>query len=234
MARSPGDQLADWEIERYSSDLTYTEGNPDAAMTAHLTTQGLVIPLIEAILAKDPDVHSVLNIGVYIGNVDHYLAAKHPDIAFTGVDFWRDLDQANEPLLLPNFKVVRGYPLEDIEADTVSGDIAFFSSTATRIKNAELRRYIRSLAKRGTQYLIFNEPLFPLADGTIPNPRMTDPEKSTPIILYPVDSGDKDGGYPPCLCHNYPAIVTDRYEVIYSRLIHQPNPRFLMVAKRRT
>lgn len=210
MARSPGDMLADWEVEHYSSDTYYAKGDPATAEAVRKTIQGTSIPLLEKVIG---DAKSVFEVGVGLGNFMHVMAKAHPNVSFVGVDFWKNLLEMNEPLLLPNFSVKRGYALPMMEAG-LTGDIVHFCSTATRMKEAELRRYLRSVPK----YAIFNEPLFRLPDGSIPDPDAQG--MSIPILQYPIYAGDRYGGYPPCLCHNYRAILqASSFEVIDYELV---------------
>ena len=127
--------MADWEIQRYSSDLTYSTGSLAAADEAPHTTQGMVIPFIEEILE--------------LGEI------------------WR---------FSPRYAVPR------------------LQRTAV-----------------------------PFGERAHPGPKYNRPRELTCDFALPVDSGDKDDGYPPCLCHNYSAIVGEHYNVIYSRIIHNPN-----------
>ena len=166
LARSPIDRLAEWEIERYSNDLIHSKGSPALAAGVPGSMQGTSAPLLDYVL-KDPSVRSVLNVGVYVGNLDHYMASRYPNVQFFGADFWKDLYEANEALLLPNFNVIRGYPLDLIESGKVVADVIHFGSTATRLKEEELRRYIRA---SNSKYVVLNEPLFPLPNGLVPNP----------------------------------------------------------------
>jgi hypothetical protein len=229
LARSPADRLSDLEIERYSSDRIYSVGNPETAEASRTSSQGMSLPFVEEIISTDPSVRTFLNVGVYVGNFDHLLAKAHPQVQFLGVDFWSDVHEANAPLLLPNFKVTRGYALDMLEAGEIAGDIVHFCATATRFKEQELRRYLRVL-KKSAKYVVFNEPLFPLPDGRIPDPTTT--VASWPILTWPIYPGDKDGGYPPCLCHNYARIASEEFgEVLHQSVIHKPNPRVFVVAK---
>jgi hypothetical protein len=231
-ARSPGDRLSESEIARYLSDQIYSRApldfveHPERILSAD---QGRVVPPIAEIVRVDPTVRSFLNIGVYLGLLDFYLARRFPQLQFTGVDFWRDLEEANAPLAAANFRVVHGYPLDLIEAGAVAGDIALFFSTACRIKNAELRRYLRSL---GARYLVVDEPVFALPTGEILDPDEVDPAASRPAMMYPVFAGDREGGYPPCLVHNYRAIVEEGgWRVLHVSKSLAPS-RFQIVAAR--
>ena len=134
MARSPGDILSDWEIECFAAASSSSKGDPATAEDVRQSLQGTSIPLLEKIIA---DVGSVLDVGVAVGNFMHVMAKAHADVKFIGVDFWSNLLELNEPLLLPNFTVKQGYALPMIEAG-LTADVVHFCSTATRIKENEL------------------------------------------------------------------------------------------------
>lgn len=240
-ARSPGDRLSEAEIARYSGDLLVhdllkPEQIEDLGFMERMVKnaiQGQIATLLEKVFAFDPSVRSVLNIGVYNAFVDHYMARIHPDIQFTGIDFWHNLAEYNTQLELPNFRWLRGYALDIIEAGEASGDVTFFSSTAARIKNAELRRYLRNLSKTA-KYVIFNEPLFRTLDGLSRSPDSVNPHESEPIQIYPVSAGDREGGYPPCLVHNYRALVSEHFDVVhfYTSPSDSPlDPRLHLIAR---
>ena len=228
MARSPGDILSDWEIECFAAASSSSKGDPATAEDVRQSLQGTSIPLLEKIIA---DVGSVLDVGVAVGNFMHVMAKAHPDVKFIGVDFWSNLLELNEPLLLPNFTVKQGYALPMIEAG-LTADVVHFCSTATRIKENELRRYIRSIPK----YVVFNEPLFRLPDGSIPDPDTHG--MSMPILVYSVYAGDRYGGLPPCLCHNYRAMLEAasfeilHYEVVTDESRVGTTARVMVIGKR--
>ncbi len=231
LARSPGDRLSPTEIARYSTERMYTRAQQEYIDDPSLilrATQGTVVPTIEEIFRQDRAVRSFLNIGVYLGLLDTYFASRFPEISFLGIDFWSDLLEANAPLLRPNFQVRHGYALDEIESGNASGDLVLFFSTATRIKNAELRRYLRAL--RASKYIVMNEPIFPLPTGEIVNPRDVDPHNSIPAAVYPVYAGDLGGPYPPVLVHNYPALLAEAgFDIVHFQFKHKPSPRMQIV-----
>jgi hypothetical protein len=232
MARSPGDRLSDQEIARYSNDVTYSKPSPEFIANPDLTgdVHNRILPTLARIIEGDNSVRSVLDVGVYNGWLDYYLARQYPHIRFIGVDFWKDLEQANAGMLPDNRTIITGYPLDIIEDRKADADLTFFFSTGVRIKNAELRRYLRSLRSK---YVIFNEPNFPLPSGEILDPDQIDPKTSTPMIQYPVFSGDVAGGYPPALMHNFRAILAEEgYSVLHYESVHSPTPRVEVVASR--
>lgn len=229
-ARSPGDMLSDWEIECFAGASQSVPGDPAKAEEYRGALQSLSIPLFEKVIG---DAKSVLEVGVAVGYMLHLMAKAHPEVQFTGIDFWGNVVELNKPLLLPNFKVMQGYALPMMEAG-LTGDIVHFGSTAARIKQAELKRYLRSIPK----YVIINEPLFKLPDGTFPDPDTVG--ASIPMLVYPVYAGDRYGGLPPCLCHNYKALVEEagfdvlHYEKVYDESRVGTTPRVMLVGKRRT
>jgi SAM-dependent methyltransferase len=231
MTRSPGDRLSDQEIARYSNDYIYERPSPEFIANPDLTSepQQKIVPLLERVIESDPSIRKVLNIGCYIGRLDYYLARKYPHIEFIGIDFWADLTEANVGLMPPNRKVLRGYALDIIEARQADADLTFFFSTAARIKNAELRRYLRALKSK---YVVMNEPNFRLPTGEILNPDEIDPKTSAPTRKYPIHAGDMAGGHPPCLTHNYRALLKDAgFSVPYFQSTHNPSRIELVATK---
>jgi hypothetical protein len=232
LARGPADRMSPSEIEAALNDYYLLPGKRADLPAIVDSVQGQVIPFISEILQRDEAVRSVLNIGSAIAMVDSYLAARFPHIEFTGVDLWADLHEINKELHQPNLRLVRGYALDLIEAGTLKADLVFTTSTATRMKNRELRRYLRAISKTA-RYVVLNEPLTRKPDGVLPDPNRLPLDVSEPIMIQPVYSGDKHGGLPPVLCHNYAAACEEAgFSVIYNRTVHAHYPRLWLVAQR--
>lgn len=197
--------------------------------------QGQVVPMLAKLLEVDPSISSVTNVGAYNGFIDHYLARRFPSVRFTGVDFWRNIVEHNRPLALPNLEFQQGYPLDVLERGDAHSDLVFFSSTAARIKNLELRRYLSSI-KGFAKYVMLNEPVFRLPGNRLVSPDAIDARESIPALVYPIFAGDRFGGYPPCLLHNYRSIVSEYFDVVHyfvSGPESVPEPRVHIIGRRR-
>ncbi|MBN1122991.1 MAG: hypothetical protein JXJ17_18085 [Anaerolineae bacterium] len=209
------DQLTDQQIDEIIAYQTHVYSTPRGSHfgenPVEETIQGRVIPMIESILTRDPAVRSVLNIGARYAYVDHVLACRHPEIAFTCVDFSQKFIEVNRDFQRDNIRFVDGYALELLEEGEIAGDIVFFSSTATLINNLELRRYMHILAKT-TRYVVFNEPIDPPMNGAVIDPSRLPLDRQ-------VSSSDR------CLIHNYRAIVEEAgFEVLHYRLFPYEGP----------
>lgn len=167
------------------------------------TFQGQVIPLIDALLERDPTIRSVMNVGARYGFSDHALAVRHPRVQFIGVDFMPDLAQMNREFARDNLSFVSGYALDLLRQARVRADVVTFSSTALTINNAELRHYVRVIAERA-RYVLFNEVLHHSADGTLVNPLDLSVDASEPVRRQPAP-----GNAPLNIVHNYKAIVEE-------------------------
>jgi hypothetical protein len=177
--------------------------------------QSLVIPLVEAILARDDQVKSVLNVGVRYAFPDHELAARFPQVQFYGIDFMPDLLEMNRQLSRENLHFMSGYPLDLMERGQARGDVVLFSSTATLIANPELRAYLRLIADN-SRYVVFNEPIFTLLGGNTVNPDRLPLGRSVPVHLQPGSVADSKEL---CMTHNYRAMLREAgFKVIHFHL----------------
>jgi hypothetical protein len=242
-ARSPGNRMSEDELRSYLSvdlfpDSFTAEQVADFSWlepAALGSIQGQVAPMLAKLLEIDPSISSVTNVGAYNGFIDYYFAKRFPAIRFTGVDFWRNIVEHNRMLVLPNLEFRQGYALDLLEKGIGHSDVVFFSSTAARIKNAELHRYLSSISGFA-KYLILNEPIFRLPGDKLVSPDDVDPKESIPGLVYPIYAGDRFGGYPPCLLHNYRSIVSDHFEVVHyfvSGPQSKPEPRVHVIGRRK-
>jgi hypothetical protein len=219
------DEIVAYQTHVYSTPRSrHFEENP-----VEETIQGQAIPMIESILDRDPAVRSVLNIGARYAYVDHVLACHHPEITFTCVDFGEKFIEVNRSLDRDNIRFIDGYALTLLEKGEITGDIAFFSSTAVLINNRELRRYMRALAK-DTRYVVINEPIIAPVNGAVVDPSRLPLDRQIP-------TADR------CLIHNYRAIAEEAgFEVLHYHLfpyegrmkMREPDTHFLHMIARNT
>lgn len=210
LARSPEPRLNEAEIQHISAYLSevfdreirraYFETTP-----LDRTFPGLLIPLVDAVLARDPSVRTVADIGAYYFFVDHLLASRHPDIRFLGVDFPERLAEFNAEFLRDNLQAVVGYPLDLIERGALRADLVVFSATGAEIKNAELRRYLERM-QPFARWIIFSEPLYNLHAGGIIDPDQLPVDRSLAIYAQPEYLPHRKG--PLARAHNYRAMLT--------------------------
>jgi hypothetical protein len=176
------------------------------------TFQGQVLPLIDTLLARDPSIRSVLNVGVRYAFADHALARRHPGVKFIGVDFMPNLAEMNREFARDNLAFVSGYALDLLREGKVRADVVLFSSTALTINNAELRHYARVIAG-GARYLVFNEVLHHGPDGTLVNPLDLPVDRSEPVRRQPGAMAVLN------IVHNYKAIAEEAgFEVLHYRV----------------
>ncbi|MCC7451808.1 MAG: hypothetical protein IT324_30645 [Anaerolineae bacterium] len=217
-ANAPKDHLSDSEIEA----LTVSEV---ANLNAHRkkkyndrsvdsSFQGLVIPLIDAIIERDPGVTSVVDVAARYALTAHELAVRYPNITFTCISFATNAAEYNAELARPNLKFATGYALDLLERGEVQGDVVVFGSTGPVIPNRELRRYFRCIGQH-SKYVVLNEPIFNRFDGTAVDPDTVPVDKSVPAYEHWNN-----------FIHNYRAMVTEAgFDVIHYDLF--PVPEYL-------
>lgn len=191
--------------------------NSDHTKTMH----GIAPPLIETVLRQDRTVRTVLNIGCNYAYMDHVMASRHPEIQFLGIDAPRSLEEVNADLALPNLKIYSGYALDYLESGQLRPDLCYFSSTATVIRNAELKAYFRQLAKTA-KYLVLSEPIYPsrslvFDEGYYDNPDDIGADESFPTFLQTHFASNKRGYL--SYLHNYRAIAEQcGFETLHHRV----------------
>ena len=95
------------------------------------------------------------------------------------------------------------------------------SSTATVIRNKELKRYLNILSKT-SKYVAFSEPIWPLPNNTMINPSSVNVDKSKPAYIqrHPITN---EYGYM-CYIHNYKSLLLQaNFEPIIYKFY---NPKF--------
>lgn len=226
LARSPEPRLNAAEIEHLSAYLTevfdrdirraFFDSRPLAQ-----TFPGLLVPLIDAVIERDPRVASVMNIGAYYFFADHVLAMRHPTVRFQGVDLPDRLAEFNAEFLCDNLVAVSGYALDLIESGSLRADVVAFSATAAEIKNNELQRYFE-VVKPFARWIVLSEPLYSLPGGAIVDPDDLPIDQSLAIYALPHYLPHRKG--PLSRAHNYRAMLERAgYEV---RHYHAFRPAF--------
>jgi hypothetical protein len=219
-ARSPGDRLTAEEVASLSNYMINVQDRDirrEYFRTTPLerTFQGQVVPLVASALENDPAIHSVLDIGTHYAFIDHHLAERFPGVQFAGVDFAVNLAEFNAEFARPNLAFVSGYAMDLLERGQLDPDLVFFSCTAYEIKTAEVRRYLRVLAKR-RRTVVFSEPIYPMPGGRIVDPMTAPADEAVPVFSLPTHLPGQYG--PLALVHNYRAIAAEcGYEILHYR-----------------
>jgi hypothetical protein len=208
-ARSPGARLTDDEVREYSAYMLDVQDrelrlayfkNVDLSRTF----QGLLVRLVDHVLALDLDCRSVVNVGVNFAFIDHVLANKYPNTSFTAVDFAANVAEFNENFQARNLKFISGYALDLLEAGKIDADVFIMSSVAYEIKSAELQNYFNLFARHG-RYVVLNEPIYALPGGAIVDPASVSPDEARPVYSYRGRKRRKHG--PLATAHNYKAML---------------------------
>ena len=224
-ARAVGGRLSSKQIQEvgnYLAQVKDLELRRDYFTSRSIdgTLSGLVVPLVENVLACDSAMRSVLNIGAYYAFTDFALATRYPHIQFTAVDLLPDMEVYNAEFAAPNLHFISCYPLERLESDEVRADITLFSATAAEIMNAELRRYFRVLSER-TAYVVLSEPVYPLPNGLIINPATVDYTCSIPAYAQPDYLPHPIG--PVAYIHNYrQMLIESGFEILHYQAFRPP------------
>lgn len=175
------------------------------------TFQGLIIPLVDAVIARDPTVKSAVDVSARYAFTTHEMAVQHPDITFTCISFAPNVAEYNAEFARPNLKFASGYALDLLEQGTVQSDIVMFGSTGPMILNRELRRYFRAAAEHA-KYLVLNEPIYNRYDYTPIDPSKIPLEQSVPAYEHWN-----------CFVHNYRAMVVEAgFNILHYDLFPMP------------
>lgn len=220
-ARSPGEQLTENEItylKKYMLDVQDRDLRCEYFKTTPIerTFQGLILPLVEQIISKDPSIKTIVNIGISYAHIDGLLAQKYPQIQFTGVDFASNLQEYNKDFVQPNLNFRSGYAMEMLERQDLEADVFLLSNVAYEIKNAELRKYFRTFIKNGGKYVAITEPIYPLPGGAFVNPLDVPLIESKAVYSHQGIRNSKHG--PLGQVHNFKLMLEEAgYSVIYYR-----------------
>jgi len=240
LAVSPPDRLSDAEIaeqsnyewDRYEADIVGRRSLYESRPVEE-TFPGQTMPLLRDLLAGDPKIRTVVEIGCYYGWVLDLLAREHPQVEFLGIDFMKLLPEINAEFTAPNLRFRAGYALDLLERGEAAGDLYPTCSTITRFKNAELRRYLAAVRNPGA-YFVINEPLFHLPGDVFVHPDSLPSDQSLAVV-----HGASSADMPPCFIHNYEAIFREcgfhvlHYRIYVPKFTVHPNYRIEMVAQRR-
>jgi hypothetical protein len=236
-AHSREDRLSNAKIEMWSnvnSDPSVRNAERErrrklfAEAPVENTIYGMVMEPIENLLEYDRSIRSVLEVGVYIGNVLDELARRHPDIEFAGIDLLKATAELNSDFSRSNFRVMTGYALDVLEHQEVFSDLVFFNGTATRFRVREIKRYLQAIAKRG-RYVVISEPLLHLPGGHVIDPARLPLDRSVPTSLSSEE-------WPPQYVHNYKGLAESTgFKILHYR-VYEPNiwkgtHRIEMIAK---
>jgi hypothetical protein len=203
------------EITAYLSDVKDKKIRREfyASRPFEETLQGIVVPLVEVVLNRDPEVKTAANIGGFYAYPDHVLAQRHPGVQFICVDFLPDLAEYNDEFQRANLAFLSGYALEMIEQGMLRADMVYFSATAAEIKNTELHRYFE-LMSAWAKYIVMSEPIYPLPGGHVLDPRSLPVDRERILYAQPDYLPHKEG--PLARLHNYPKILeTSGFEVLH-------------------
>jgi SAM-dependent methyltransferase len=228
-AQSVDDKLSEGQLQQLRSHQQNTmlveQWRVQYRNTDHrYSLQGIAYYALEELLSKDRTIRSVLNIGCSYGYMDSLLAKDHSTIRFTGVDVTDDTPQKNADLSLPNLEFKAGYALDMLEEGSLAADMAYMSSTATVIRNAELHRYVRAL-KPVVKYVMISEPIWPLPGYVIRSPREMSVTESEPGYVQR-DPLTGTYGYL-CWNHNYAGILENGGYDIVSYRFYRPDFTYL-------
>ncbi|MGE3991976.1 class I SAM-dependent methyltransferase [Pseudorhodoplanes sp.] len=173
---------------------------------------GIAYYAIKSLLGRDSSIRSILNIGCNYGYMDYLLAKEHGLVSVLGVDVNDDTPSKNADLVLPNLNFRAGYALDLLEAGDIRADLVYMSSTATVIRNEEIRRYLRVLSG-SAKYVLFSEPVW-LRPGNVLQKGL-DISVTESVPAY-VQRNPLTGSYGYlCWNHNYAGLLeSEGFEVI--------------------
>jgi hypothetical protein len=202
-ARSPTPLMPESEAARLAQfihDMQELERRRDYFATTDITRtfQGQMIPLIEKIIAADPSVKKVVNIGAHYAYADSVLAQRFPEVDFLSVDFAANLAEFNAEFIRPNLQFRPGYAMKMLLENALDADVFFMSSTCVVIQHHELQAYFDEFFKRA-RYVALNEPIYVAPGGLILDPQSLRADESRPVFQYVDFEGD-----PGSLCYVHP------------------------------
>jgi len=147
-------------LERYDNDeiggyAIKTVNDDDELLR---TQEGYIIPDIDKILRLEK-IQKVVEVGVASGLTIEYLAKRHKDIQFTGIDFSVS-HAAQRTADLPNVSMVRGYANDKIDEIDLDNALIFASSTLTIFLPEELRIFLNKCFNNGVTWVAINEPVW--------------------------------------------------------------------------
>lgn len=216
-------RMTDVALAYYSDDSLHGFADADYGLRADgkplLEQQrGLIIPLIEKAI-RESDAKSVLEIGTGNGDVLDHLAARFPDVAFTGVDLSIVNAEKKHQGGRSNLQFVKGYALDLLADNKLSADVVFGSSTFCIFAPQELRAYLSCIHR--SKRIVISDPV------TFGNVHTRDPEpKSRHMDLY-------------MWWHNYFGYLkqngwsVDHFETVNYKYTHNPNAKVVLVSAQR-
>lgn len=157
-------RLSSRVIEQYSDDslLGYGDWNFDkGGNTLQEQQRGQILPLLEkVILELDPAApQTIVEFGSGNGDVIAFLAKAYPIHSYIGVDFSVKVAEQKHANV-SNLRFVKGYALDLLDGDLISGDIVFGSSTFILFTPLELGSYLSKLKQQGFSEILLSEPVW--------------------------------------------------------------------------
>ena len=119
------------------------------------TVQGAILEVAEYLI-NHKQVSKIVDVGCFYSMIGGYLTQKFNNVDCTGVDFPKNLVEANSNILSDRHKVISAYPLQYIEELQTPIDAVLFNRVFCVISYAEVIGYLQAL-KSKTRYIVFNE-----------------------------------------------------------------------------
>jgi hypothetical protein len=160
---------------------------------------------------------SVLELGTANGDILAYLANRHPNIKFIGIDL--SIVNAIGKHSAPNLQFVKGYALDLINEGKISGDIVFGSSTFCVFTPLELEAYFSKM--NNTKAIIISEPV---TFGNVHTNNKAPISRHMDLYMW---------------WHNYYGyllkyhFIIDTYQTILFSYSHNPNCRVVLISGHR-
>jgi hypothetical protein len=175
------------EVRARSKELLTDEivANPMAGGTSRAMVTKVVADLLRS---RPGQVRSACNIGAFVDTQSAYLAPRFPNVEFTSVDRYVDLDKINSFLpQSPNWKFRSGYALDLLQTGSLAADLFFMTSTSVCFSPRELEAYIAAFTK-SCRFAVFNEPWWPSLQSLnlfkIPRPEEIRPGDALLGLVY--------------------------------------------------
>lgn len=216
-ARSLADRLNDQEIETFTKseikNLDVGRKERQRKQPVEQSFQGMIIPLVESVLQRDPAVKSVVDLSARYAFAAHELAVRNANLEVVCVSMAPNAVEYNAQFNRPNLTFVIGYALDLLEQGKAHADVAIFSSMAVLLRNRELRRYLRCLAQ-DTRYIVLNEPVFNRWDYATIDPNTVSLDQS-------LSTFEEQGS---TFIHNYRAMLKEAgFEVLHYHIFPFPD-----------
>jgi len=197
--------------EKFGTKYAKTYEDAGIYENIEISPNGLVIPLIDSVIVKYPEVKRIVNVGCNYGILDYKLALKYPNYYFIGVDLMHGgIDANKKKFKSQNLEYRQGYALDMLKKNQLSGDLLFHCSTLTKMYPLELKSYFLSARKSGFRFIILNEPVWRFQKDAFYNfDKETDSQ--------PIDGFN--------FIHNYPRMLIDcGYDILHFNVFYFNHP----------